>query len=141
MKIQPCEYCSSISHCDCARPYAGLVGTFAHVIHEPLKQENLGPVWFIPTTEYVEALSVGDRTLDSFGDLSEVLQIVHRPLTKDGIRFVTYYTVFSGGNSILPGCLVESRLVMTSPLQEGFSREALIEIEYEFLRHIAINNA
>ncbi len=141
MKILPCEDCGSTSHCDCPRPYAGLVGSFAHVIHDPLKQEGHDLTLFIPTAEYIEALKAGDRTLDSFGDLSEVLQIIHRPLTKDGVRFVTFYTSFSERNAILPGTLVEGRLVITSTIQAEFDREALVEIEYEFLRNIAINNA
>lgn len=141
MKIQPCEDCGSTDHCDCPRPYAGLVGTFAHVIHDPLKQEGPDLTLFIPTAEYIEALSAGDLVLDSFGDLSEVIQIVHRPLMKDGLRFVTFYTSFSERNAILPGTLVEGRMVITSVLQAEFDREALNEIEYEFLRNIAINNA
>lgn len=150
MKLQPCEMCGSTDHCNCIRPYAGLVSSFARVIHEPLKQ-NHRFIWFISTAEYIEALSVGDRVLDSFGEMSEILQIIHRPFKQDGIRFVTFYTSFSQSNSnaispnsispnsILPGVLVEDRLVITSPLQAEFDQEALVEIEYEFLRNIAIN--
>lgn len=124
-----CDQCGDqTGRCDCPRPWQGLVADMVKSVRNVLEQEGK-PVFFIPDVKYIETLNIGDLTLDRFGRISEVTEIVFRNYAQ--VRFLTAYG-YNG--SRVSHELTANRLARTTPFLTTYGPVELNTLEYELLR-------
>ncbi len=76
---------------------------------------------------------VGDLTLDNFGRISKVTNIVYRDET-----YVKFFISYGCNGAKASGNLEPERLTRTIPLRGLFNHVELNNLEYELLRRLAL---
>lgn len=87
---------------------------------------------YIPTRTDIESLSVGNKAMDCFGKMNEVVKVEHKGLDINGKLFVCYATWFSHATSISMS-MKEDELVRHVGTGAKFNSHQLDDIEREML--------
>lgn len=88
---------------------------------------------YIPTRSDIEALEVGDTSLDCFGKQAKVTQITVRSEDINGKLFVYYYTALPTSNGQISMSQKEDKLVRHVGTSAKYTSHQLDEIEREML--------
>ena len=87
---------------------------------------------YIPTRNDIENLSIGDKAMDCFGKMNEVVKVEHKGTDINGKLFACYMTYFSHATSISMS-MKEDELVRHVGTSKHFNSHQLDLIEAEML--------
>ena len=88
------------------------------------------PDFYIPNRQTILNLKVGDKAIDCFGNMSEVVEIFGRGVDVN-VKWYVCYTTRLGENSTVSGSMKEGELVRTVELSKYYTSHELDMIERE----------